>query len=469
MRSEIQTEKNPSLIVVTPPGSYAEWDWILSVILKDWLGLSFRREEKADAKYVTLALGQSSSAVEPVVLGAEFWLRQAERNEGYCAPVEPLGSWTPEPQDQRQILVEPQIPVLFGSAPHADIPIDVFGSAFWMLARIEELSPGELDKHGRFPGSRSLAVREGFVDRPIVDEYVAQLRHALSTHFPSLRMRAPVFHVRVSHDVDAPSQFGLGMPMYWTKGVVRQLRKGRNAKGLAIAARRLLKTPQCIEPGDTMNTFDYLMSQSEKRNLKSAFYFFGGRTDPRSDAGYTLAHPAIQSLLQQVHVRGHEIGLHPSYHTYLAPDILAAEARNLVDRCRSLGIKQEHWGGRMHFLRWLWPDTARAWNDANLTYDSTLGFPDRAGFRCGTSHEYSAFDPVERKQMSLRLRPLVVMECTIIAPRYMGLGYSEAAYETVFKLKDRCRKYGGGFSLLWHNSHFTNPEDRALYEAALDR
>ncbi len=154
-----------------------------------------------------------------------------------------------------------------------------------MLARIEEISARELDKHERFPGSCSLAVREGFIERPIVDEYVALMRHALSVRFPSLRLRASTFRMHLSHDVDAPSQFGLGVSRHLIRGVVGQFRRGGSAQGLLIAARRLFKTPQCIEPGDPLNTFDYLMSESEKRNLRSAFYFFGGRTDPRSDAG----------------------------------------------------------------------------------------------------------------------------------------------------------------------------------------
>ncbi len=122
----------------------------------------------------------------------------------------------------------------------------------------------------------------------------------------------------------------------------------------------------------------------------------------------------------------------------------------------------------MHYLRWRWPDTAYAWDLAGLAYDSTLGFAEIAGFRCGTSHEYRAFDPVAKKQLSLRIRPLIVMECSVIAPRYMNLGHGEAAYDCMFQLKDRCRKYGGGFSLLWHNSHLTTDEDRALYEAVID-
>jgi hypothetical protein len=122
----------------------------------------------------------------------------------------------------------------------------------------------------------------------------------------------------------------------------------------------------------------------------------------------------------------------------------------------------------MHFLRWRWPDTARSWVNAGLAYDSTLGFADRAGFRCGTAREFSAFDPVDRKVLSLRIRPLIMMECSVIAQRYMGLGYGDDARALAFELKDKCRKYGGVFTLLWHNSHLSSQADKDFYEAILD-
>ena len=35
-------------------------------------------------------------------------------------------------------------------------------------------------------------------------------------------------------------------------------------------------------------------------------------------------------------------------------------------------------------------------------------------------------------------------------------------------LKEQCRRHGGAFTLLWHNSFLLRREQRALYEAALD-
>lgn len=60
--------------------------------------------------------------------------------------------------------------------------------------------------------------------------------------------------------------------------------------------------------------------------------------------------------------------------------------------------------------------------DAGMSYDSTLGYADRPGFRCGTCFEYTAFDVVSDQPLSLRIRPLIAMDCTVIAERYLGLG-----------------------------------------------
>jgi hypothetical protein len=404
-----------------------------------------------------------------VTLGAEFWLMQAGRGEGFAMPEEPLSDWRPRDKRFLACLCEPALPVIFGSASQdVDLPVDIFGSAFWMLARIEELASPVADAHDRFPGSAALAVRADFVERPLVDEYIALLRTCLALRFPGLSMRETQFRLLLSHDVDSPSEFGVGLLLPWLRGVLRQALGTGDRRALALALRRVWHGVPEIEPEDPHNTFAYLMDQSERRGLRSAFYFFGGRTDWRRDAGYLVSHPAMGALMRQVHERGHELGLHPSYGTYLSPQALAREASVLRDRCAELGIQQKEWGGRMHFLRWRWPETAVAWVQAGLAYDSTLGFADRAGFRCGTSREYLAFDPLQRSVLPLRIRPLVAMECSVISARYMGLGYGQSAVDTFFRLKERCRAYGGNFSLLWHNSHFTQPEDREVYESVLD-
>ncbi|WP_458796893.1 polysaccharide deacetylase family protein, partial [Vibrio cholerae] len=102
-----------------------------------------------------------------------------------------------------------------------------------------------------------------------------------------------------------------------------------------------------------------------------------------------------------------------------------------------------------------------------MTYDSTLGYADRPGFRCGTCHEYPAFDPVAQEQLNLRIRPLVVMECTVIDAVYLGLGVTDAAEEKIQQLKMRCQQVSGTFSLLWHNSYFHCWSEKVMYKNIL--
>lgn len=91
------------------------------------------------------------------------------------------------------------------------------------------------------------------------------------------------------------------------------------------------------------------------------------------------------------------------------------------------------------------------------------------GFRCSTYFEYLALNPIMKEILKIRIRPLIAMECTIIADRYMGLGYGQEALEKFQSLKDKCEKVGGMFTLLWHNSHFMDDTDRHFYQYLLNR
>jgi hypothetical protein len=121
----------------------------------------------------------------------------------------------------------------------------------------------------------------------------------------------------------------------------------------------------------------------------------------------------------------------------------------------------------MHFLRWDQAVTLNAWSEAGMAYDSTLSYADRPGFRCGTCFEYPAFDVVNEQPLPVRVRPLIAMECTVMAPRYMDLGTGEAAAAKFAQLKEACRAVNGCFTLLWHNSQLDTAAERGLYQHVL--
>jgi hypothetical protein len=412
-----------------PPTYEPERRYALEVVLGEFLGLPVEVETAAVAQTELRLAGEPGELLLPEGLFAtppDAWLR-AESLPG--APAEVDG-----------------VPVLYGSA---DAP-DLLGSAFFLLTRYEELARPERDAHDRFPFAASVASTHGLLERPVVDEWVELLRARLEALWPRLATRRHAFAVVPSHDVDAPLASGSRL-----RGAAAELVRRRDPRA---AVRRLALGPRAYD------TFDWTMEQSERRGLRSAFYFICGHTGGAVDGDYTLADPWIRRLLRRVHERGHEIGLHPSYGTFRDPDALRAEADALRRALAELGIEQEAIGGRQHFLRWENPVTWRAWADAGLAYDSTLGFSEQPGFRCGTCREYPVFDLRARERLALRERPLVAMDVSVL--QHMGLG-ERAAGPVFARAREACRRVGGSFTLLWHNNHLASPRQRAAYLDAL--
>ena len=344
---------------------------------------------------------------------------------------------------------------------------DILGLTYWMLARIEEIGRTDLDNHDRFPSTSSHAYKYGYLDRPVLDEWLHVLGQVIERQWPGVQLVSHRFSMKVSHDVDRPSLYGFKSWQTILRGMAGDVLRRRDLKHAALALWVRLNIKDQLHPLDPANTFDWLMDVSEAHGLTSAFYFICGRTAPKLDADYEPEGPAIRALMRRIHKRGHEIGLHPSYGTYQSPHLLKAEADRLRRIAREEGLEQTGWGGRMHYLRWEHPTTLRALNDAGMAYDSSLGYADWPGFRSGTCFEYPAFDPVVYEPLSLRIRPLIAMDTTILEPHYLGLGTGESAEQKLELLKRSCQAVGGCFTLLWHNCQFEKQAERELYQQLL--
>lgn len=438
--------------------------WIQS-LLEERFGHSFTLQAQV---YGTLALGLPGDARCITFATDSATFKRADSHL-------PCTQWDAAAEDWQSVLGTPLPapgavsltgPLITPTAQGLHIAYDVLGLTYWMLSRQEEVGRTDLDEHGRFPATASHAYQHGYLERPVVDEWLHILGQAISRVWPNIALQQHAFSMKVSHDVDIPSRYAFRN----IKGLIRAvggdvLRRG-DVKSAVLSPWMWWRSRKAIHPQDSYNTFDWLMDVSDQHGLTSAFYFICGHTDPR-DADYQPEDPRIRQLLSHIHARGHEIGLHPSYGTYQNPELIAQEAQRLRAILSSENILQNAIGGRMHFLRWEHPTTLQAWSDAGMAYDSTLSYADRPGFRCGTCFEYPAFNPCTQQALPLRVRPLVAMECTVIATRYMGLDLEEASLAKFSQLKDACRSVNGCFTLLWHNSQFDSAAERGLYEAVL--
>ena len=449
-----------------PKYTVSALNWLL-LVLKERFGHNFMLERNCLGLKLSLASTSQGYILFPKVEEA-FHLSRSDS---------PCSHWDATQAGWVSVLDQPlpapgvselSDPLIEQKESHFVISYDILGLTYWMLNRIEEIGRTDLDNHDRFPATASHAYKHNYLERPIVDEWLHILGQVMQKTWPTLKLKQHQFSMKVSHDVDAPSRYGFSSAKSLVRSVAGDIIKRKDFKSAIAAPFIRLNSNKRLHPADLFNTFDWIMDQSEKNDLVSAFYFICGLTDKQKDADYEPEHPAVRELMRRIHARGHEIGLHPSYNSFQSPEVIQHEADRLRIIMQEEGIEQDTLGGRMHYLRWEHPTTLQAWNDAGMTYDTTLGYADLPGFRCGTCFEYPAFNPVTKKVLQIRIRPLIAMECTIIAERYMNLGYTDAAVAQFELLKDACQKVDGCFTLLWHNSHFMSQQDKVLYTRILN-
>ncbi|UJF25316.1 polysaccharide deacetylase family protein [Suttonella sp. R2A3] len=438
----------------------------LSLILKERFGQSFTLTQPQNSLKLTLVNSEQGHILFPKLEDA---FHQSSSDF-------PCAYWEATKEGWVSVLGQPlvapcvhELPVqlIEYQADHAVIHYDILGLTYWMLNRIEEIGRKDLDNHERFPAIHSHAYKYDYLERPIVDEWLYVLGQVIEKVWPNIKLKQHQFSMKVSHDVDSPSLYQFKS---W-KTIIRMmgghLLKRHDLKSFFQSPYIKVTAGSRLHNQDPHNTFDWLMDVSEVNNLTSAFYFICGRTS-ELDADYEPENQAIKNLIKKMHERGHEIGLHPSYNTYQTPELIKQEADQLRQVLQEEGIEQPMLGGRMHYLRWQHPTTLQAWNDAGMTYDTTLSYADRPGFRCGTCFEYPAFNPTTQQQLDIRVRPLIAMECTVIAERYMNLGCTQEAIAKFLELKNKCQKVSGCFTLLWHNSHFNSNEDKQIYQKIIE-
>lgn len=450
--------------IIHPPGRARERRYAFDVVFREFLGLDYDAVEDPTAARVRIDLGGDGAAGALTVDDYFFAIPEDQWLRPSSLPGSPLARLRlPAPSSAG----ESEVPVIFAasrSRPSAfddgHLPIDIFGSVFFMLTRYEEAVDGApCDRFGRFPATASLAYRESFLERPLVDEYVEILWSMLRRLRPGLSRREQRYSVHVSHDVDSPF-LGCGVPATrLVRGAAGDLFLRRSPwQGARRCAAWLFRRPG-IDPA---NTFGFLMDTSERAGIVGEFYFMATDRSCPLDASYDMEDPEIRSLVAAIHARGHRLGLHPGFETYLDAARTRAEFERLRRCCDRLGIRQDAWGGRQHYLRWRNPDTWQNWEGAGLAYDSSVGFADGVGFRAGTCREFPVFNLRTADRLTLREKPLVAMEKTLLDPSYMGLG-GDGCLERLEQLAATCRRFGGTMTLLWHNTGLLSAAERRLY------
>jgi hypothetical protein len=457
--------------ITIPNNNIVERKYIIDIIFNEFLGLNYKvevRNEEGEGDWVIELRNGARITFE------DHFFNKNPKELEYLKFNNIPNHIAYEQKTNNQFIPENNIPIIFG-VPKLNIQssslicgIDIFSSSFFMLTRWEEYVNKVRDEEDRFPATESLAYKQDFLDRPIVNEYIEMLKNMLLKLDNSLKFKSHVPKLFISCDVDEPYDCSIQNIGRLIRACAGDILKRKNIKEFVKRVKRysLKKIGKYNYKDDENYTFDWYMDVCEKAGIKAAFYFIPTSKEPKNGC-YELQDKRIQNLLKLIDSRGHEIGVHGSYQTYQDKQKAKLQKEMLEDTLKSLGISQKVVGNRQHYLMWDSSLTPQVLEYAGFQYDTTGSYADRPGFRYGVCYEFSMFDFLNRKKLTIKERPLIVMEFSIIDDIFMGLGFSEEALQIMKKLKERCYKYKGNFTLLWHNNHLKTKEAKKMFEVII--
>lgn len=406
------------------------------------LGLvpKWRRHDEAGSEVPSLYYGPAAPASRRTLS-----LAYSEAAAGYLSrpPSHP-----PEAAPSRRRRDEPPAPFV---SKHGEA--DIVASTFFWLSGWQEYVIHERDEHGRFTSALSVQERWGAPTEPLVDVYREVLEERLVRAGVEVRRtswRGRPWALAPTHDVDYVRK--------WRPGIIKRelLRSLRNPRHAARVVRQL-------KAGDPIRrSMKSMLADVERVGGRATWLVKAGGRDSR-DVSYPLADAALRRLLTDAAQRGFEVGLHPSYHAS-TDDVQLYQER---DRLRK-ALPQAPAAIRSHYLRFRLPDTMRLYERAGFRADSTLGFPDREGFRFATCHPFRLFDIHTNRETELWEIPLTFMDAALFNRRGYGV---EEAIEHTSRLLATCRRHGGVCVGLWHNvldDHIDYPGWQRHFRAILE-
>ena len=450
-----------TLLVQIPRQRWAPLSWVVSVVLRDFLGLEVEIAAHDRWQIVITDQHRSLELTSCFPDLAADWELQRPRSPLACLNLAELGITTFDDQTT--------LPVLFGQPSYqtkgkvTTCEIDIFGSVFFMLSRFEEVNEPQLDRFERFSAVSSLAFIEGFLARPIVDEYVDLLWSLLRNLWPNLSRTPNKGAISISCDVDQPfDRVGTSISALF-RGVGGDLVHRKSPRTAVKRSINFVTHRSGNLRYDPFYTFDWYLDACEQSGHSAAFYFIADHSGGEIDGNYDIFSPRILRLMRHIHDRGHEIGMHGSFNTFRSVDQIRYERERLTLATQKAGIPIQILGNRQHYLRWDASATPDALEEAGFAYDTSGGFADRPGFRYGTARTFPMWSWQKLAPLKLLQKPLVMMECSIFYNQYLGLGYTQAAMDLMHKLRQRSLSSGGDFNMLWHNSHFLTPRDKDFF------
>ena len=431
------------ITIKIPNNHIPEREYILYVLFEERLNIKYKIVYGEDTETVLVFPNQKEIIIED-----HFFSKFSDENRYLSKENIP---------DNYSILNNGEIklehlPIFYGlaelniEAKEIRLKSDIIAMIFFLLSRWEENVLTNRDSLNRVIEEDLFVVKNNLQERPLVDEYVNLIAILIKKSGYEKFSLDKNYTIIPTHDVDFVKKWRNTFHAWKEIGgdAIKRRNLSRAIYNLVLWSSSKLRIIN--EPN---NTIEILINKAKTYNRKAVFFFMsGGSTcwDSYSDKDTDI----IADWANKIIDSKNSLGIHPSILTAQSADLTAIELKNYQNI-----VKYQICCSRQHYLRLLIPETWKILEKNNIGWDSSCGFSNHIGFRCGTAIPFRVFDIETRMILRLKEKPLIVMDTALVEHAKFT---ENEAIERISKIKSRIEQFGGEFIFLLHNSSLRSYE-----------
>jgi hypothetical protein len=336
---------------------------------------------------------------------------------------------------------------VFGIEPgRISVPRTVLASVVSIAAARGEQDATAHDRFGRVPSGQNELVRCAADRSAPVSALSVALREcvvrAAGRRLVALAEPWPEgcrWAAALTHDLDVVALW----PVFTGLRIVELARRGHAGSLLRVLGAAM----GSIGGSPVRRGTSQVLGSEAAFGARSSWFVLSGTptwsTVRRGDLTYRPESKTATRILADVEGAGHELGLHGSFATFEQPDIFAAQRRRLEAL-----VPAPVRGVRQHFLRFAFQESAHAMRAAGFTYDSSIGFADRNGFRLGVADILPLWDAGQGAPTGIDEAPFAWMDRAL--SKYRGVESPDAWVADALELAATCRAVEGVWIGIWH-------------------
>ncbi len=314
------------------------------------------------------------------------------------------------------------------------LPFDLLSALFFLLSRYEEYYAYTPDKHGRYPATESMLFRNGWLRRPLADEWVHTFGRLLAS-YTELPTPEP-FRFHATYDIDIA---------YSYKGKGLQRNMGGFAKDALAGNIRLLRERADVLTGkeqDPYDSFEWLTELHRAKQISPLYFVLCALRNTAHDKNILPGHPLMISLIRQLQEDGGNVFIHPSYYA-LGGDAIEQE-KAALERATGRTITSS----RQHYIKNIVPRTYRQLLALGITNDHSMGYATHLGFRAGTGSSFAWYDLEREVPTTLTVHPFCFMDTAALYEEKMDV---TSAFTALHLMAQILKQTNGSLTTIFHN------------------